>query len=151
MNFKDCYEVKVDYLYEQIYKYRRMIELSDNQYEKMHYEGLINSSIKNINYLKNNFSNQYNQDRNKIIGQNNQEQRVFTLEELSQYDGSNGNPAYVAVNDIVYDVSLESTWGGGTHFSLYAGKDLTNQFSGCHDNQLEVLRNLPKIGVLKRA
>ena len=50
----------------------------------------------------------------------------MTTEELSHYDGSKGRPAYVAVNGIVYDVSLEATWGGGTHFSLYSGQDLSS-------------------------
>lgn len=78
-------------------------------------------------------------------------QKVLTLEALKFYDGSNGKPAYVAVNGVIYDVSLEATWGGGTHFSLYAGKDLTPQFTGCHENRLAVLRNLPQAGVLNNS
>lgn len=74
--------------------------------------------------------------------------REFTIEELANYDGSNGKPAYVAIDGIVYDVSLEATWGGSTHFGLYAGKDLTNEFTSCHGN-IEILQNLPKVGVLK--
>ena len=75
-------------------------------------------------------------------------QKEFTLEELAQYDGSGGKPAYVAVNGIVYDVSIEATWGGGTHFGLYAGKDLTAQFQGCHGME-SILSKLPKVGILK--
>jgi predicted heme/steroid binding protein len=76
------------------------------------------------------------------------EQRKFTREELSQYNGSGGKPAYVAVNGIVYDASIEITWGGGTHFGLYSGRDLSEEFNGCHRGMLQVLRNLPKVGVL---
>lgn len=74
-------------------------------------------------------------------------EKQFTLAELAQYDGSGGKPAYVAVNGIVYDVSNEATWGGGTHFGLYAGKDLTAQFGGCHGMPV-ILAGLPKVGTL---
>jgi len=74
--------------------------------------------------------------------------REFTLDELAQYDGSLGRPAYVAVNGIIYDVSNQSAWGGATHFGLYAGNDLTAQFQGCH-GMLSILTNLPKVGTLK--
>ncbi|WP_426349011.1 cytochrome b5 domain-containing protein [Alloiococcus sp. CFN-8] len=75
-------------------------------------------------------------------------ERVFTLEELGKYDGSGGNPAYVAVNGVVYDMSREATWGGGTHFGLYAGKDLTSEFQGCH-GMAAILMKLPKVGIIK--
>lgn len=74
--------------------------------------------------------------------------RIITPEELAAADGSNGKEAYVAVNKKVYDVSLASRWGGGTHFGLYAGHDLTNEFLACHNAMFEILRILPVIGVL---
>lgn len=76
-------------------------------------------------------------------------EKQFTLEELAKYNGSNGKPAYVAVEGIVYDVSLSSPWGGGTHFGLYAGKDLTKEFKGCHSEEVKILESLPKVGQLK--
>lgn len=76
-------------------------------------------------------------------------QKEFTIEELAQYDGSGGKPAYTAVNGIVYDVSYNPAWGGGTHFGLYAGKDLTSQFQGCHPASA-ILQKLPKMGILKQ-
>jgi predicted heme/steroid binding protein len=75
-------------------------------------------------------------------------QKQFTMDELAQYDGSAGKPAYVAVGGTVYDVSVQGGWGGGTHFGLYAGKDLTAHFLACHDNDT-ILNMLPKVGVLK--
>lgn len=75
------------------------------------------------------------------------QEKQFTLEELSQYDGTGGKPAYVAVQGIVYDVSREATWGGGTHFGLRAGKDLTAQFQSCH-GMMQILSRLPKIGTM---
>ncbi|MCX7884798.1 MAG: cytochrome B5 [Caloramator sp.] len=76
-------------------------------------------------------------------------QREFTIEELSKYDGSLGNPAYIAVNGIVYDVSNSPVWGGGTHFGAVAGVDLTSQFEKCHKGDLTKLKNLPIVGTLK--
>jgi predicted heme/steroid binding protein/rubrerythrin len=74
--------------------------------------------------------------------------REFTLAELSEYDGSMGRPAYIAVDGIVYDVSNEATWGGATHFGLVAGRDLTAEFKSCH-GMAQTLRNLPKVGILR--
>jgi predicted heme/steroid binding protein len=54
------------------------------------------------------------------------EEKKFTLEELAKYDGNNGNPAYVAYNGKVYDVSDSSFWMNGDHLGAHqAGKDLT--------------------------
>ena len=75
-------------------------------------------------------------------------QKEFTLEELAIYDGSNGKKAYVAVNGIIYDVSDEAAWGGGTHFGIIAGKDISEKFKECHGEN-EVLNKLPRVGVIK--
>ncbi|MCB2295407.1 hypothetical protein LGK95_18145 [Clostridium algoriphilum] len=74
--------------------------------------------------------------------------KVFTLNELAQYDGTMGKPAYVSVNGIVYDVSDNSKWSGAIHYDLTAGKDLSSQFESCH-GVASKLAKLPKIGVLK--
>ncbi|MCM8712066.1 hypothetical protein M2651_13785 [Clostridium sp. SYSU_GA19001] len=84
-----------------------------------------------------------------LLGENSfRQQKEFTLEELAKYNGSNGKPAYVAVDGVVYDVSVQSSWGGGTHFGLTAGKDLTEQFKSCH-GMSQILNNVPKVGILK--
>jgi len=75
------------------------------------------------------------------------EQKEFTLDELSQYDGSSGKPAYVAIEGIVYDLSKVSAWAGGTHFGLTAGEDLTEQFNSCH-GMTKILKNIPKVGII---
>lgn len=71
--------------------------------------------------------------------------RVFTTAELSRYNGKGGNPAYVAVNGIVYDVTNQAAWGGATHFGLAAGKDVTSEFASCHAGQ-PVLSKLMMVG-----
>lgn len=74
-------------------------------------------------------------------------QITFTLQELSRYDGKGGNPAYVAVNGIVYDVTNNAAWAAATHFGLTAGKDLTNEFASCHGGQ-PILSKLKVVGRL---
>jgi membrane-associated progesterone receptor component len=74
-------------------------------------------------------------------------QTTFTLKELSKYDGKDGNPAYVAINSIVYDVTNNAAWAAATHFGLTAGKDLTNEFASCHAGQ-PILSNLKVVGKL---
>lgn len=73
--------------------------------------------------------------------------KKFTLKELAFYDGSNGKPAYVAVNGKVYEVTNEATWGGATHFGLVAGKDYSKEFNSCHENS-SILEKLPLVGEL---
>lgn len=74
----------------------------------------------------------------------------FTLDELATYNGANQRATYVAVNDVVYDVSMAPPWRGGTHFGLSAGQDLSSQFRGCHLGFLQILERYPRVGVLKR-
>ncbi|MEG0771742.1 cytochrome b5 domain-containing protein [Clostridium sp.] len=76
------------------------------------------------------------------------EERVFTLEELKQYNGSNNNPAYVAVDGIVYDVTNIARWAGGSHFGVRAGTDSTQEYHQCH-GLTGAVNKLPKIGVLQ--
>ena len=74
--------------------------------------------------------------------------RLFTSDELSRYNGRNGNPAYVAVNGIVYDITSNAAWGGATHFGLTAGTDATSQFASCHAGQ-PILSKLKVVGKMQ--
>ncbi|MCL6592105.1 MAG: cytochrome B5 [Firmicutes bacterium] len=56
--------------------------------------------------------------------------RRFTRTELAQYNGLNGKPAYVAVNNTVYD--LTPVFVQGKHFTHIAGQDLTGAFLRQH-------------------
>ncbi|EGG13724.1 cytochrome b5 domain-containing protein [Cavenderia fasciculata] len=52
--------------------------------------------------------------------------KVFTLEELSKYNGVNGNQIYVSVNGKVFDVSSKPEfYGPGKSYNLFAGHDAT--------------------------
>jgi predicted heme/steroid binding protein len=59
---------------------------------------------------------------------------VFTAETLSQYDGLNGQPAYAAVDGIVYDLS--SIFINGQHYGWTAGQDVSQEFHNQHYNAI---------------
>ena len=52
-------------------------------------------------------------------------EKTFTLAQLAQYDGQNGQPAYVAVDGVVYDVTNSPAWPNGRHHGNQAGQDVT--------------------------
>ncbi|WP_010245059.1 cytochrome b5 domain-containing protein [Acetivibrio cellulolyticus] len=88
------------------------------------------------------------QNLNSPTSQNSEGSQVtFTVQELSKYNGKNGNPAYVAVNGIVYDVTNNAAWAAATHFGLVAGRDLTGEFASCHAGQ-NILSKLKTVGRL---
>lgn len=75
--------------------------------------------------------------------------RYFSLKDLKEYNGLDGNKAYVAVNGTVYDVTESQFWREGKHFGLDAGQDLTKEFYSCHSNNLEIANSLRVVGILK--
>lgn len=76
--------------------------------------------------------------------------KEFTLEELSMYDGKNNRPAYVAVNGSVYDVTGVQGFMTGQHFGVKAGTDATDNFRRCHNDKMEMLKDLRVVGVLRQ-
>lgn len=78
------------------------------------------------------------------------ELRVFTVEELAEFNGKDGKPAYVAVNGTVYDVSSLARWAGGTHFGMMAGRDLSGPFQGCHQGITDRLNKAAIVGTLEK-
>ncbi len=74
--------------------------------------------------------------------------KKFTLEELTKYDGKNGQPMYVAVNGKVYDVSDSPFWMDGDHQGLHqAGKDLTDELEMA-PHGIETLGRVKLVGEL---
>lgn len=128
---KELYELQ-----KRINYYKQCMIKTYCPYAKNHYRALIREDIKKSDKI---MSNSFRQT-----------QREFTPEELTNYSGEGGKPAYVAVNGIVYDVSLNPAWGGGTHFGIYAGKDLTAEFNACHKNSAVILDRLPQVGIMKK-
>lgn len=73
---------------------------------------------------------------------------ALTLDQLKQYDGKNGNPAYIAVDGVLYDVSGVRQWKNGSHEGNTAGKDLTDAIMGKSPHGTSVLDGVPIVGKL---
>ncbi len=75
-------------------------------------------------------------------------ERKFTLEELKQYDGREGRPAYIAYKGKVYDVTNDYLWTGGDHQGEHtAGKDLTEEMKLAPHGE-ETLERIKQVGIL---
>ena len=70
----------------------------------------------------------------------------LTLDELKQFDGKDGNPAYVAVDGILYDVSNVAKWKNGDHNGYSAGNDLTDIIKNKSPHGVKNLEGLPVVG-----
>jgi predicted heme/steroid binding protein len=69
----------------------------------------------------------------------------FTAEELAKYDGQNGQPAYIAYQGKVYDISAGPNWSGGDHLGHVAGVDLTDELDSAPHGE-EVFEGMPVVG-----
>lgn len=78
----------------------------------------------------------------------NDPERIFTLEELSTFDGNNGRPAYVAVDGIVYDLTDSGAWKNGRHNGFTAGKDLTEEIKEVSPHGVKNLEGISIVGKL---
>ncbi len=75
-------------------------------------------------------------------------ERKFTLEELKEYDGREGRPAYVAYKGKVYDVTDDCLWVEGDHQGQHeAGQDLTEAMA-LAPHGAETLERVKLIGIL---
>lgn len=73
----------------------------------------------------------------------------LTLEELEEYDGKDGQKAYVAVEGIIYDVTDIPEWQNGMHNGQVAGKDVTDAIKNQSPHGLSVLSKAEVVGKLK--
>lgn len=138
-------------LVEVIYQYKneicflnQMKILSASNFEKNNYIDKMEERTNQFIEQLEQFMNEY-----ETNAENNAETdmlREFTLEELAVYNGTNGNPPYVAVNGTVYDMSSITLWSGGRHFGMVAGRDLSQQFTTCHQGITTRLEKLPIVG-----
>lgn len=72
---------------------------------------------------------------------------VFTLEEIAEYDGKDGRPAYIVVDGVVYDVTNVRQWSSGMHYGFEPGADVTEALAaGPHG--VNQLNNAEVVGVI---
>jgi predicted heme/steroid binding protein len=77
--------------------------------------------------------------------------RKFSREELAQYNGKNGTPAFVAYKGKVYDISGSFLWKDGSHEVLHdAGLDLTDAMELAPHGG-DVLQKFRVVGTLQGA
>jgi len=75
-------------------------------------------------------------------------ERKFTLEELKNYDGKDGRPAYITYKGKVYDVTDDFLWTGGDHQGEHAaGRDLTEEMALAPHGD-DVVERVKLVGVL---
>ncbi|MDA3846705.1 MAG: hypothetical protein PF505_09220 [Vallitaleaceae bacterium] len=72
---------------------------------------------------------------------------TFTTQSLAQYNGKNGQPAYIAYMGDIYDVSQLSEWRNGNHHGIEAGYDVTSDLQYA-PHGAEELNGVPIIGIL---
>ena len=81
-----------------------------------------------------------------------EEEATFTLAELAEFDGKGGNPAYVAVDGVVYDVTGSADWPEGDHtpcnLNAAAGRDLSDLMDQAPARMRALIESQPVVGVL---
>lgn len=123
--------------------YARNMHLSKLKVKMNEIIYLSDSMCGKINSIANNTDGLFQQTK-----QTHQRLRDLTLQELAKFNGKDGNPAYVAVNGVIYDVTNNAAWAAATHFGMTAGKDLTAEFTSCHAAGQSLLNKLKIVGRL---
>ena len=75
--------------------------------------------------------------------------KKFNKKELTQYDGKDGAPAFIAYNGKVYDVSHSFLWQNGKHQAMHsAGVDLTDSLEQA-PHSADLLETFAVVGTLQ--
>jgi len=69
----------------------------------------------------------------------------LTIDQLAIYNGENGNPSYIAVNGVVYDITNVSAWSSGNHNGGVAGTDISDLIGSAPHGE-SVLEDLVIVG-----
>ena len=73
----------------------------------------------------------------------------MTIAELAKYNGRDGRAAYVAVNNLIYDVSTSQRWKNGHHEGAHqAGQDLTEELKSA-PHVRAVVERFPVVGKIE--
>jgi len=83
------------------------------------------------------------------VDESGEEGRVFSLEELGQYDGQEGRATYVAVKGRVYDLSASKLWKDGVHMARHHAGTVLDEALARSPHGEKPLDRMPCIGTLK--
>lgn len=72
----------------------------------------------------------------------------LTIEELAEFDGQNGNKAYIAIDGNIYDVTDLPPWAGGMHNDFPAGQDYTEEIKEVSPHGLTPIEDLEPVGTI---
>ena len=72
----------------------------------------------------------------------------LTIEELSTFNGKDGQPAYIAIDGVIYNVTDMAQWSNGEHNGFEAGNDLTEEIKNISPHGVSKLKGLPVVGDL---
>ncbi len=72
----------------------------------------------------------------------------LSLDELAAFNGENGQPAYVAVDGVIYDLTNSKLWKEGQHNGFQAGADLTSAIKEKSPHGVGKLDGIPIVGKL---
>ncbi|NPV60912.1 MAG: hypothetical protein HPY75_14775 [Actinobacteria bacterium] len=82
-----------------------------------------------------------------------EEETTFTAAELAKFDGKGGEPAYVAVDGVVYDVTGSPNWPEGVHtpcnLDAMAGRDLSDILDQAPASMRGFIQSKPVVGKLE--
>ncbi len=72
----------------------------------------------------------------------------LTLEQLAEFNGKDGKPAYVAVDGVIYDMTDSRMWRNGMHNGFEAGRDLTREIKEVSPHGVGNLERVPVVGFI---
>ncbi|MCR1899773.1 hypothetical protein NSA47_12370 [Irregularibacter muris] len=72
----------------------------------------------------------------------------YTLEELSQYNGKNEQPEYIAIDGVVYDVTHIAEWQDLLDTDVFSGQDISEMVE---DESIRdsIIEKAHEVGILK--
>lgn len=102
------------------------------------------SADNNNNNTNNKNINEGNAPQTKIVET---DDAVYDKTSLSEFNGKDGQPAYIAIEGIVYDVSDNPMWMNGIHQGRFeAGQDLTEEMKNA-PHGFSKLSQLNEVGI----
>ncbi len=72
----------------------------------------------------------------------------FTKSQLALYNGQDKPAIWVALNGLIYDVTLSRLWRNGKHYEHWAGQDLTAELKDAPHTE-KVFEKFVVVGRLK--